>query len=255
MRVVNDFLDRVTAKAIGNEAMLTPRLPSLFEPQAASIMPVTFETNAIVEQRNSQGALYIPDVAHRDLDMQPRPSPLELQPNRTSPKQAQSQPDAAQRPASRVETQPAIETTRHSSDVAVEKMPQSTTTERTGRDATPRQPVEPRTSHVSSSEPQTPPPVAHAAESGVLLPPVKPVFVSTKNLGDLPARAAEAMHSRSIGVAGHPAGQSEPVVHVSIGRLEVRAAPNSAPTSARRNDAPRPSSLDDYLRQRGKATP
>jgi hypothetical protein len=129
-------------------------------------------------------------------------------------------------------------------------MAQPTTTERTGRHATPRQRVEPRTSYVSS-ESQTPSATAHAAETGVLLPPAKPVFMSTKNLGDLPARAAEAMHSRSIGAAG----QSEPVVHVSIGRLEVRAAPNNATTPARRNDAPRPSSLDDYLRQRGKATP
>ena len=54
MCVVSDFLDRVTAKAIGNEAMLKPRLPSLFEPQAASIMPATFETSAIEEQRNAQ---------------------------------------------------------------------------------------------------------------------------------------------------------------------------------------------------------
>ncbi|MFZ0871991.1 MAG: hypothetical protein WAM90_14870 [Rhodanobacter sp.] len=251
---MNDFLDRVTAKAIGNEAMLTPRLPSLFEPQAATIMPATFETNAIVEQSSARTALDVPDVVHPGSALQRSPSPLESRADGAPLKQAQSQPDAMQRPVPRVAMQPAIETTLRSSDVAVKKMAQPTTTEHTGRHATPGEPVEPRTSHVSS-EPQTPSGIAHAAETGVLLPPAKPVFVSTKNLGDLPARAAEAMHSRSIGAAGYPAGQSEPVVHVSIGRLEVRAAANSAPTPVRRNDAPRPSSLDDYLRQRGKATP
>jgi hypothetical protein len=254
MCVVNDFLDRVTAKAIGNETMLAPRLPSLFEPQAASIMPATFETNAIEEPGITQAAPDVADAARRDPAMQRSPSPRELQPDRASLKQARSQPDAVQRPASRVETQPAIETTRRSSDVAVKKMAQPTTTERARRQTTPREPVEPRASRVSSEQ-QTPPVTVPLPETGVLLPPAKSVFASTKNLGDLPARAAEAMHSRSIAAVGHRAEKSEPVVHVSIGRLEVRAAANNATTPARRNDAPRPSSLDDYLRQRGKATP
>ena len=43
---------------------------------------------------------------------------------------------------------------------------------------------------------------------------------------------------------------AEPVVHVSIGRLEVRASPAAAPAPPRR-DMPAPRSLDDYLRQRG----
>ncbi|HET6554175.1 MAG TPA: hypothetical protein VFG49_11615, partial [Dyella sp.] len=48
--------------------------------------------------------------------------------------------------------------------------------------------------------------------------------------------------------------EHEPVVHVSIGRLEVRAGP--APTApARRQETPRHSAFDDYLRERGKASP
>jgi hypothetical protein len=43
-------------------------------------------------------------------------------------------------------------------------------------------------------------------------------------------------------------------VHVSIGRLEVRAAPTNA-TAPRHAAAARPSALDDYLRQRGGTTP
>jgi hypothetical protein len=254
MCVVNDFLDRVTAKAIGNEAMLTPRLPSLFEPQAASIIPATFGTSAIEEQGNAQAVTNAADAAHRDPAMEHSPSSLEARLNGAARKQAQSQPYARRRSASRAPTPPAIETTLRSSDVAVEELTQPTTTDRTRHHATPGEPVEPRASRVSS-EPQTPSTIARPSETGALLPPAKPVFVSTKNLGDLPARAAEAMHSHPIGPAGHRAEQSEPVVHVSIGRLEVRAAPNSTTIPTRRNDAPRPSSLDDYLRQRGKAVP
>ncbi len=216
MRVVNDFLDRVAAKAIGNETMLAPRLPSLFEPQAASIMPATFETNAIEEQRNAQSAPDVADAARRDPAMQRSTSPQELRPDQAPLKQAQSQTDAVQRPTSRIATQPAIETTRRSSDIAVEKVAQPTTTERARRDATPREPVEPHASRVLSEQ-QNPSTIDRPKETGALLPPAKPVFVSTKNLGDLPARAAEAMHSRSIATVGHRAAKSEPVVHVSIG--------------------------------------
>lgn len=47
----------------------------------------------------------------------------------------------------------------------------------------------------------------------------------------------------------------ETVVHVSIGRIEVRAAP-VASTPSRRREEPRPTRLDDYLRQRnGKGAP
>jgi hypothetical protein len=253
MCVVSDFLDRVTAKAIGNEAMLAPRLPSLFEPAAASIMPATFKTNAIEEQRNTPAVPNVVDATHRDPAMEHNPSALEARSNEATRKQAPPQPYAVQRSASRVAKQTTVETTLHSSDVAIEKMAQPTT-EPTLLNATPREPVEPRASRVSS-EPLTLPAKAHPAETGALLPPAKPVFVSTKNLGDLPTRAAEAMHSRSIAAVGHRAEKSEPVVHVSIGRLEVRAAPNSATTPPRRNEIPRPSGLDDYLRQRGKATP
>jgi len=254
MRVVKNFLDRVTAKAIGNETMLTPRLPSLFEPQAASLMPATFETKAIEEQRNTRSAPHISDAAQRDAATQRNPSPLGLRTDGAPLEPAHPQPDGMRHPVSRVAMQPAVETTRRSSDVAAEKMAQPTTAERARGHATPREPVEPRTSRLSS-EPPIPPAIARPTETGALLPPAKPVFVSTKNLGDLPARAAEAMHSRSASVAVPRTGQSEPVVHVSIGRLEIRAAPNSATMPARHNDAPRASSLDDYLRQRGKATP
>ena len=65
-----------------------------------------------------------------------------------------------------------------------------------------------------------------------------------------PCRTGDLAAPRS----GKAEAAGEPIVHVSIGRLEVRAMPAAAPP-ARRREAPQPSSLDDYLRQRGKGTP
>ncbi len=91
-----------------------------------------------------------------------------------------------------------------------------------------------------------------AADEGMLLPPAQSVFRT-------PPAPITASGSRSP--IGHPAtamppsGTHEPVVHVSIGRLEVRATPSPGKAVAHRQDAPRSSPLDDYLRQRGKASP
>ena len=45
----------------------------------------------------------------------------------------------------------------------------------------------------------------------------------------------------------HPA----PVVNVTIGRIEVRAAPAPAPRQSTEARGPKPMSLDEYLKQRG----
>jgi hypothetical protein len=87
-------------------------------------------------------------------------------------------------------------------------------------------------------------------DEGSLLVPARSVFrtssapAGTGRTGFQAAHAGEAMRS---------GGSQEPVVHVSIGRLEVRATPAPGKV-AQRQDTPRPSALDDYLRQRGKAS-
>jgi hypothetical protein len=93
---------------------------------------------------------------------------------------------------------------------------------------------------------------AHDDRLGVLLPPGGPVFATRHEPAPRPAGAAP--RSPAGPFADMPREAREPAVHVSIGRLEVRAAPAGAP-APRRQEAPRPSSLDDYLRQRGGHTP
>ncbi len=91
-----------------------------------------------------------------------------------------------------------------------------------------------------------------AADEGTLLGPAQSVFRTAPS-------AVTASGARSPMGHAAPAMQAsdmhEPVVHVSIGRLEVRATPSPAKNAAHRQDAPRSSPLDDYLRQRGKASP
>lgn len=91
------------------------------------------------------------------------------------------------------------------------------------------------------------------APRGALLPPTIPLLhgfpgappasVSPRTPG---ARAASIERARQAA--------AETVVHVSIGRLEVRAAAGPA-ASARPRQGPQPGSLDDYLRQRGGKVP
>jgi len=64
-----------------------------------------------------------------------------------------------------------------------------------------------------------------------------------------PAQPANASLLRVAGTPGMSQASPEPMVHVSIGRIELRA---TAPSKTiRHRDTPQASSLDDYLRQRG----
>ncbi|HEY8682806.1 MAG TPA: hypothetical protein VIM06_06500, partial [Rhodanobacter sp.] len=113
-------------------------------------------------------------------------------------------------------------------------------------------PVQPRQTRITVEQPE-PAALSHPA-NGALLPASTPVF-GTARVADAPGRSNQAAAMRTLAAPTGPSNSSsEPVVHVSIGRLEVRAAPASV-TPPRRRDGPQPSSLDDYLRQRGKASP
>ena len=49
-----------------------------------------------------------------------------------------------------------------------------------------------------------------------------------------------------------PVSQPEPVINVTIGRIEVRATPASTPQSQKTRSTPPVMTLDEYLQQRGK---
>jgi hypothetical protein len=238
---MSDFLDRLAARAIGSETALSPRLPSLFEPlQRAPIMPPADAGEVPAHHRDMASAAPTVPVA--------APAPRE-------PARAAGSVDRTAAPApARAAANPPREP-RPSSPMVPVPVP-SVIVERSGTPVAPERqtvgssPLQPRQMHVAPARQET---ARTPAPGGALLPAPASVFAATRTTpaGSGRTVAARAAAARTEGKA---AAAVEPVVHVSIGRLEVRAAPAAAAPSRRREE-PRPSSLDDYLRQRGKASP
>ncbi len=249
---MSDFLDRLAARAIGSETVLAPRLPSLFEPlQRAPIMPLVEAGEAPSQHREATPPIVAQPTeasarsAHPTALAPPAPSrivPVEPMPPPTPARSTTS--------TSRGLVQPGpVDNGRVSSPVVERAVLPGSSAPPTV--AIPPLRVPPRQSRIA--------PDRHAPASspqGVLLPSSAPVFASSRAV-PAPARSGQAvaLRPRNAQSGSRNEGISEPVVHVSIGRLEVRAAPVVA-ASPRRRDGPQPGSLDDYLRQRGgKASP
>lgn len=246
MRAVSDFLDRVATRAVGNEPMLSPRLPSLFEPAGRGGAAVVEESFQIQPTEPGQRApVQMPPDARQpegrataqvsDVTSAPRPpaTPVRSEPDeRVSVMPAAPTPVAHNLPRQSVAERASPGAATHPKPMAAGEL------ERV------------RETHVLR-EPIMAIPV-HEESLGVLLPPEQPVFATRHEVQvHHPSPASPPSTGR---LAGAPNASREPVVHVSIGRLEVRAAPSAASTP-RRQEAPRTSALDDYLRQRDRLTP
>lgn len=248
---MSDFLDRLAARAIGSETTLAPRLPSLFEPlQRAPIMPLADMDEAPPDRREAAPAIHAVRVEA---------------PTSATPASTSARPVAA--PVTPVEHVVAAMSASAAASAAQHASAPSTAGERASTPAvdrpasppvlarpampTPPLPVQPRQTRVAPDRLEA---ARTPASNGALLPAPVPVFAAprmapARSERTVATRAAAARSEGKVGAVG------EPVVHVSIGRLEVRAAPVVA-APPRRRDGPQPGSLDDYLRQRGgKATP
>ncbi|MBT2145753.1 MULTISPECIES: hypothetical protein [unclassified Rhodanobacter] len=248
---MSDFLDRLAARAIGGETTLAPRLPSLFEPlQRAPIVPPADADEAPSDRRQAAPAMHA--------------VPVEA-PTSAAPASASAQPAAA--PVAPIERVVAAVSASAAASAAPHASAPSTVGERAFTPAVdrpaapsvsarpampaPPQPVQPRQAHVAPDRLET---ARTPASNGALLPAPAPVFAAPRVA---PARFGRTVATRAAAARaeGKADAAGEPVVHVSIGRLEVRAAPVAA-TPPRRREGPQPGSLDDYLRQRGgKASP
>lgn len=250
---MSDFLARLAARAIGGEAMLAPRLPSLFEPSPhAPILPTVDDDTAATARHATAPAGDTPSAAeplHPPRALPPmhddalRQAPVAQPATRLPAPAATPMPDYAM-PVTTHAVPPATPPTALPV-VAHQAAPWPAPAHAESLAATP---VQPRQTRIA------PPRVeAVSPPSGSLLPSA-PVFASPRSA---PARdrsdPAAAIRPRPTAAASRTPAMSEPVVHVSIGRLEVRAAPATT-TPTRRRDEPRPASLDDYLRQRGGKT-
>jgi hypothetical protein len=280
---MNDFLGNLIAKSTGNASAIRPYLPSRFEPvtpneeqfevsdemdfervtapppQVRSVVSVAaprverIAPPPLAEQRNAEAA---PAETHQRnaeaVPSQPRYSTSEPEPAAKAPPALN--PSRESEPALRVpdavvrerlveraafveqETRRPVGSPSEPLHIRVERvLPASTlliaerppaVTERDAETVYSVSPLEP------------PPPLAAAA---VARERVKEQFPAARTeagrRGAIPPRALTARRS------------SEPDIHVTIGRVEVRATPPPATPPARRN-APQPMSLEEYQRRR-----
>lgn len=248
---MSDFLDRVAARAGDGATALAPRLPSLFEPlQRAPLMAVAETTEAAPEPRRANA--HSETTEQRADPPAPRPrAAATAEPSQASPSLRAADASPAVSSTKPPQATPALEkavVATHQSEPAPAAALRPSP--RVMPASPPPSPILPRALR-RAPEPTS---VATATPAtGSLLPPATPVFATPPMAAS--ARAAAGAARRASTTTSSPAAAApEPVVHVSIGRIEVRAAPT--PTApARRRDGPQPASLDDYLRQRGKVSP
>jgi len=249
---MSDFLDRLVGRAIGSEPLLVPRLPSLFEPlQRAPIMPPVWGDADARERRAAATPPAEATAAAPPTRSAQVSAAADVAPLATRPIEHMLSPVPPAAAVARGDFQPAAAVAAPPSR-AVDERPAApvSPSDLAGREAPLPAAVPPRhTRIVPDPQAQTAAP-AHAA-TGALLPAAARMLPASHTVqtpgqpaGARAPRVRATLPERTRDDAG------EPVVHVSIGRLEVRAAPIAA-APPRHRDGPRPGSLDDYLRQRG----
>jgi hypothetical protein len=248
---MSDFLDRLAARAIGSETALSPRLPSLFEPlQRAPIMsPADAGEVPSHHHDMASAAPAVPVAAPSPREPARAAGSVEPGAARIVPVDRAASPAPA-RAAANPPREPMPSSPRVPAPVPSVVVEPSGTPVAPERQAVGSPLVQPRQVHVAPARQET---ARTPAPGGALLPAPASVFAATRTTSAGSGRTVTA-RAAAARTEGKAAAAVEPVVHVSIGRLEVRAAPAAAAPSRRREE-PRPSSLDDYLRQRGKASP
>jgi hypothetical protein len=249
---MNDFLARLATRAIGGESLLRPRLPALFEPPAAA----SPEPLAEADPGNVGGHATATAAQVLSLAEARQPAPAAPATAGTAGTSLASPLPAAapspQPPRLQASAEPpavAARTKARAQQSSAGRPPDHRPPQAAGM---PLELPRRRVIQVAPERPSVPP----RSSRGTLRPPASPVFAASRD--ESPARApaphAAAAHPRMPATEESRRVATEPVVHVSIGRLEVRTVP-ATPAPSRQRDAPRPSSLDDYLRHRDKASP
>lgn len=247
---MSDFLDRLAARAIGSETALMPRLPSLFEPlQRAPIMPPADVDEAPPDRRDAAPAMRAVPV-EAPTSATPASTSMQLAAAPVAPIEHVVAPASASAAASAAQHAPAPSIVGERASTPVVDRPAAPPVLARLAMPAPPLPVQPRRTRVAPDRLEA---ARTPASNGALLPAPAPVFAAPRVA---PARSGRAVAARAAAARteGKADAAGEPVVRVSIGRLEVRAAPVAA-APPRRRDGPQPSSLDDYLRQRGKVSP
>jgi len=216
------FLGRLAARIVGPAPMLGPRQPSMFEAArfADSVNDVADGRQAGAVAAAPIGDAPTAAIAARKFNSRPPIGEAERVPDRRS---RRGRPSTGEPPDAVSPVVPAAPTRRAAP----------------AADEHPR--IFPRTSAVVETEVNA----RRLAEGdGTLRPGTLAVRAPL-----YPAQPNNASAPRVAGTSGQSHASTEPVVHVSIGRVELRAQTPSKPI--RHHQSPPGTSLDDYLRQRG----
>ncbi|HEY9132668.1 MAG TPA: hypothetical protein VIM98_12995 [Dyella sp.] len=238
---MSDFLDRLATRAIGGGSILSPRLPSFFEPVANA------SGTAIVEAPTQMASAPKTRVG----DDEP------LHPHRPVEKRVSADTSTRPPPVSAVQAE-AVLARSERVEIANPEVSAAIGNKREARGALEAPPLPSVGTQVSRDADMTVRErhIVHEQEIvrsvreeqlGTLLPPRAPIFATTE---DASPPAASGQRPAATRTAERPQAPGEPVVHVSIGRLEVRAIASASTAAPRRQESPRSGSMDDYLRQR-----
>jgi hypothetical protein len=215
-RAVSDYLDRLVARALGVEPAVRPRLPSRFE-------------------------RVVPDAAVDPTEpaVDPRPAAHRLAPPVRNT--LAGAPDAA---AAASTERPTVSRATGPAAVPPDRLERAPAGSPVAR-AAPEEVRQPTARSEAAAGPMTPAPTAAPSPAEGLPPAVRPQPLVTLS----PVAQRRAARSPAVAVEAPPRAAT-PVVRVTIGRVEVRAAPPPREVRAARS-APGPRlTLDAYLRQR-----
>lgn len=246
---MSDFLQLLVDRGQGRARVLSPRLPSRFEPGPAPAGGV-----GLVEESETPMA---PVATRRQQSMEPRqPSHARAPVQRSAPEAKPTTAAARQDPVRAPEP-----TTTRVRGTVQPVAARATTVDVTSTDAAPHR-SDPTAARVDPADHD--PPGSRA---------ITPTVVVTRYEPRSPGRADPQARPHDAGAEPRPrtlrpdladqtrqrrrdsarpttAAPPEPTVQVSIGRIEVRAVQADPAPSRQRRPAAQPTSLDDYLAQR-----
>ena len=281
---MTDFLTDLLERSRGQGTALVPRIPSVFEPAPDGtlrfarediIQPGAEHTARPAAPDTARLATQAPAVTPERMPAPrwPQPSPQATArpegqlpaPSRTAPAAPARIPARAEGgetgrqpagepaiPQARAAVPPAAETTREllakvavpppeTADHRPRAARPATALSRGGDEGVPPPEIKPETTERPGPGALPPPP----ARVGETLSPPRPGLLT------VPPLDAFAAPPVPPGPAGDPAPPPEPTVHVTIGRVEIRAVTAPVP-SARPASAARAMSLDEYLTERNQ---
>lgn len=243
-----DFLSTLVDRAQGRAPVVAPRPASLFEPFAAAAdFPVTAEAMDASSHDGSPGpASGRADEPSRATPVRAGPAPAPIVPA-TSPRETATLPPAKHREVTAMapETPPPRSATAR----PVPAPAMATPAGDPPRSAADAGPVRPGPGTTGMARESRIDPVAAARADA----PSPPHLASALPKRDVVATCAPQASSSTAPRESAAPAPAAPVVTISIGRVDVRAAP-AAPVAARATpQAPAPMRLADYLDRKERA--